>query len=900
MREGRFHIAKGLAAFAVGAAMLLSAAPAGAAVQPYGTNDAGGFRNVLPPGENGIGTLSEYLNFKVSGNYPPHWVDQQPLYDGLLYAAPNLTEDQIPQYYKDATFGVKPGDVESTTSPIPGVTILRDSGYGVAHIYGDSRSDTMFGAGYASARDRLFLMDILRHTGRAQLSSFLGGSLTNRETDRTTWQNGPYTDAELQQQVEALPSEYGQEGAQALQDAKDYVAGINAYIAEVSADPSKLPAEYAASNQLPQPWSLGDVAACAAMVGAIFGKGGGKEIDSAQTMQAMVDRFGKKAGRKAWKGFRSKNDPQAPTTLTKAFPYETNDAFSSKGLALPNRNSVQPVNIGPKLPASRAGSGDGGDTWGDAISNALNEGGQMSNWELVSAAHTNTGHPLGVLGPQVGYYVPQILLELDLHGPGIDSRGAAFPGISFLTLLGHGRDYAWSATTSTADNVDTFAEVLCKDKFHYMYKGKCLAMEKLQRTNSWVPGQFDSTPAGSETLTVYRTVHGMVYARGKVGKKKVAFVTARSTYFHEPDSVVGFERLNDPSYTTSPQQFQQAASAINFLFNWSYLDSQHIAYYMSGTLPQRAKGTSPDFPVFGTGKFDWQGYNPTTHTEKVLGFAKHPQAIDPDYLVSWNNKQAPKFAAADDKYSYGATFRSKMISDRVKAAIANGQKINLAQLVQSMELPATQDIRSFADLPLLFKAVGNPGGALGQAVATLKAWQAGGGNLRDLNKDGVLDENAAAQLMDAWWPRLLTAEFKPALGKKAFDQLQVVLPFGKPVGPGTTPSRLSFSDGWWGYVQKDLQDIYGPKPKGAWARKYCGNGSKQKCRNALRKSLSQALKDTPQYLYGYGSCSSDPQASCWNLNRSTEATAFPAVRTAPAQNRPTFQQTVSILNSVPR
>jgi acyl-homoserine lactone acylase PvdQ len=875
------------------------AAPASAAVQPYGTNDAGGFRNVLPPGENGIGTFPQYQAFNSTGAYPPHWTDQQSLYQNLLYAAPSLTDDQIPNFYKDATFGVQAGDVESTTSPEPGVTIVRDKGYGVPHVYGDTRSDTMFGAGYASARDRLFLMDILRHTGRAQLSSFLGGSVADRQSDRATWQNGAYTEQDLQSQLDAMPQEYGAEGAQAVQDINDYVAGINAYIAQVSSDPTQIPAEYLAANKSPEPWKPTDVVACASMVGAMFGKGGGREVDSALTMQAIVKRFGKKVGRKVWKGFRSKNDPQAQTTLSQKFPYETANAFSKKGLALPDRNTVKPVQIGPPLPTSRQGAGGGDNSIGAAVSQALREGGHASNWELVAARHSATGHPLAVMGPQVGYYVPQILMELDLHGPGIDSRGAAFPGVSFLTLLGHGDDYAWSATTSTADNVDTFAEVLCKDNFHYRYKGQCLPMERLDRTNSWNPGPFDPTPSGSETLTVYRTVHGLVYARGKVGGKKVAFARARTTYFHEPDSVVGFERFNDPNYMTSPEQFQQAASKINFLFNWAYTDSQHIAYYMSGDLPKRAKGTSPDFPVLGTGKFDWQGYNPTTHTENVLPFSAHPQAIDPDYLVSWNNKQAPEFAAADDKYSYGPVFRSQMIADNIKAAIASGP-VTLAQVVQAMEIPATQDLRGYADLPAIFKAIGKPGGKVGQAVATLKAWHNSGSQRRDLNQDGVYDDNAAVTLMDAWWPRLLTAEFKPALGKAAFDQLQVILPFGQPVGPGHTPARTSFSDGWWSYVQKDLRDLYGPKPKGAWARKLCGKGSKKACRSALRKSLGRALKDTPQFLYGYGKCVNDPQPSCWDAIRPIQATAFPATQAFPDQNRPTFQQTDSITQSVPR
>ena len=46
-------------------------------------------------------------------------MDQQPLYDGLIQGAEGLTNETIPDYYKDATFGVKPGDVESTTKPRP-------------------------------------------------------------------------------------------------------------------------------------------------------------------------------------------------------------------------------------------------------------------------------------------------------------------------------------------------------------------------------------------------------------------------------------------------------------------------------------------------------------------------------------------------------------------------------------------------------------------------------------------------------------------------------------------------------------------------------------------------------------------------------------------------------------
>ena len=154
-------------ALTVFAALAFAAAPAFADVQPYGTNDAGGFRNVLPPGEAGTDNALALALFQAAGSVPPHFIDQQPLYDGLLFASPTLTHDDVAKYFKDATFGVREGDVESTESPRPGVIILRDKGYGVPHIYGATDDDVEFGAGYAGAEDRLFLMDVLRHTARA-------------------------------------------------------------------------------------------------------------------------------------------------------------------------------------------------------------------------------------------------------------------------------------------------------------------------------------------------------------------------------------------------------------------------------------------------------------------------------------------------------------------------------------------------------------------------------------------------------------------------------------------------------------------------------------------------------------------------------------------------------------
>jgi acyl-homoserine lactone acylase PvdQ len=898
---GRFPVRMLTTRLALAALLCAIAVPAAAGAAtpaPYGTNDAGGFRNVLPPGEAGVANALQLAQFKLNGSLPKHWADQEPLYDGLLYASPTLTEADVAKYYKDATFGVKPEDIEATISPRTGVTIVRDKQYGIPHIYGDTFEDVEFGAGYAGAQDRLFLIDVLRHTGRATLSSFVGGSAGNRAQDQTQWAIAPYTEADLQKQVDQGLARYGAQGEKVRAGAEAFVAGINQYIDEALLDPTKMPAEYAALGKKPEHFTVTDVIAEASLIGGIFGKGGGAEVKSAQLVRALEKRFGRKKGRRSWADFRSKNDPEAPTTiLKKRFPYETAPAFSKRGLALPDPGSVQftpPVTAADASATKTAALGQ--NTIGTQISHALD--GHASNWLLLPKRKSKSGHPLAVIGPQVGYYLPEILMEEELHGPGFDARGTAFPGVNLMVQLGHGRDYAWSATTATSDNVDTFAEVLCQDDFHYLYKGQCLPMEKLERTNSWTPNAVDSTAPGSETLTVYRTVHGIVYARGTVRGKNVAYALARTTYMHEAESSVGFYALNDPAQVKDYNSFRKAIGGINFAFNWSYVDSRDIGYQLSGCYPKRAKRTSPDLPVFGTGQYDWQGFNPQLQTAKYMSLNQRPHVKNPDYLVSWNNKQAPGWAAADDNFSYGPDHRQAMLVAFVRRALKGGRKVQLHQLVQAMEEPATQDMRVLRDFPIIARVAGQPKNpALRNALALLAKWRAAGGHRRDLNKDGKYDDDAAVTLMDAWWPKLAEAIFRPALGDNALRALRALNDYGE-VRPA--PAAPDFFAGFESYISKDLRDLtQRRKVRGPWSRVYCGGGKLKRCRAAILGSLAAALSVTPGELYGKGDCASDPDAECYDRNRWVEAAAV-TIPPMPFQNRPTFQQAIDIPRRLPR
>jgi len=859
----------------------------------YGKNDAGGFRNVLPPGQNGLDTLGQILNFRANGSLPKHWADQQPLYDNLIYASPTLTDDQVGDYYKDATFGVKKKDRASTVKPRKGVTIIRDKQYGVPRIYGETRSDTMFGAGYASANDRLFLMDVLRHTGRADLTNFLGGA--NINADASQWQNNAYTEKDLKRQLEAPAHGSRKEWQKLRKDVNAYVDGINAYIKAARKIDRLMPGEYAAVGQKLKNWKATDVMATASLFGGIFGRGGGAEVTSAMILRALEARFGVDQGRAIWTGFRSKNNPSAPTTIPQSFPYQTGDSFAPKGLALPDSGTpVTPAKIiyGGST-TSRLASADDSVSIGEAIQQEQLDG-HHSNWELLTAKNSTNGRPVGVLGPQVGYYLPQVLMELELHGPGIDARGASFPGVSMYVQLGRGRDYAWSATSAGSDNVDTFAEVLCGgSKYKYKYKGKCTKMEKLVRDLSWKPNAIDKTPKGSAKLKVYRTVHGLVTHYGTVNGKPVAYVTARTTYLHEADSIMGFRKFNQPDQMKNPKTFHKSASKIQFTFNWAFINAKHTAYYLSGAYPKRAKGTSPDFPVLGTGKYDWQGFDPKNYTMDLLPFKRHPKTKDQGVMVSWNNKPAKDWAAADEQWGFGPFYRSNLIEEKLQDAVSGGKKATLAQVVQSMEESATQDIRAAKVLPTVFEAMGTVSDPeLVAAIDKLKAWMADGGHRRDLDKNGAFEHTDAIQILDAWWPKLLTAQFGPGLGDEAFGEIQQMISFGAVT---SRPSAPGFSDGWWGYSVQDLQRLLTGQPQpGGFPVTFCGNGDAAACATALQDSLKQALTVTPEQLYGAGACVSDPQPSCWNANRARVTAGVTKPSVYPFQNRPTFQQAVSV------
>ncbi|NED72166.1 penicillin acylase family protein [Streptomyces sp. SID9944] len=862
--------------------------------------------DILPPGENGNATLAQILLNQGFGTQPSHAEDQLGPYANLAKGYPALTDDKINSFFNDASFGVPAGQVASTEKPAGrgDVTIVRDKKTGVPHITGTTRYGTEFGAGYAAAEDRLWLMDVFRHVGRGQLTSFAGGAPANQGLEQQFYRNAPYTEADLQAQIDSAVAKAGDRGQQTLADVNAYLAGINAYID--AADPGRyFPGEYVLTGHKDAITNSGtidhfkvtDLVALASVVGSLFGSGGGGEVNNALSLLAAQAKYGVEEGTKVWESFRERNDPEAVLTLHdgQSFPYAAKPA-NPKGQALPDAGSVTDEPLVYDRTGSAATGAAKSATTTAAKSTLSSAKRGMSNALVVSGAHTASGHPVAVFGPQTGYFAPQLLLLQEIQGPGISARGASFAGLSMYVELGRGQDYSWSATTSGQDIIDTYAVELCQDDHHYLYHGACTAMEQVQQANSWKPTVADGTAAGSYTMRVWRTKYGPVQYRATVGGKKVAYTTLRSSYLHEADSIIGFQMLNDPDYVKGPADFQKAAQHINFTFNWFYADSRHTAYYNSGDNPVRASGVDAEFPVWARPAYEWQGWDPAANTADYTPASAHPNSVDQDYYISWNNKQAEDYAAAP--WGEGSVHRGNLLDDRVKKLVAAGG-VTRSALTKAMADAALADLRAEDVLPDLLKvidtsAVTDPTAAA--AVAKLKTWVAAGAQRTETSAGSQTYANAdAIRILDAWWPLLVKAEFEPGLGSDLYTAIGANLPIDEApsAGHGPTGSHAgsAFQYGWWSYVDKDIRAVLGESVQGPLARKFCGNGDLNACRDSLLGTIEQAAGLTAAQVYpGDDQCSAGDQ---WCADSIVQR-ALGGIKHGKIswQNRPTFQQVV--------
>ena len=746
----------------------LAVQPASAATQDFAQTA----RNIIPSGQYG------------SVPIPPGADTQAKMYDGLTPLFDHVTFDDLTQYFKSERFGLDgagPGTNESV--PRAGVQITRDK-FNVPHVQATTYAGGIWAAGWIAAEDRGLLLQQARYDSRVAAIDAPGLDALNLITNLQQFQPSAQTEAEVAKQTSALQGA-GPEGQAVLHDIDTFISGINQYLSIHS--PSTAP------------WTRNDVYALNALKGQFVGQGGGDEARRSQFLGGLRQRLGAAHGTSVFNDLRQFKNPESPTSVDGTFNYG-HIPNNPSGSAILDPGSFQPT---PSVSSA------------DVSAQAPREPTRASNTLMIDADHSNTGHPLMVGGPQIGYFYPGLTYEIDMHAPGLDWRGATsapFPG---YMLIGRGPDFATTLTSSSGDIIDQYAETLCGGSDQkYFYKGQCRTM-----------GTFNAGTLNGDAVKFRTTVHGPVVGYAKVHGTKVAISSKRSSYGKDVLDQLLFRRLST-GQVHDPSSFFNAAALTPQTFNSFYIDSKHVAEYTSGRLPLRPASVDPGLPTKGTGQYEWQGF---------LAANDHIHGVDPSggTMVNWNNISAHGFGAADDNWGgNGSVARVDMLNRNLQR-LKSGGKWSLATVASAMNAAATQDVRAIDTVPLLQRLLAGPAPSprVAQMLSLLVAWRNHGGSRLDRNLDGKIDDPGAA-IMDAAWPKIADAFMKPQLGSQLDELNSLFTRFSQPPG--------GQYDGWYQYFDRDIRHLLGEHVAQPFQNSYCGHGVKSACKQAIWNAIAAA------------------------------------------------------------
>ena len=731
---------------------------------------AGLARNILPSGQYGMPLAPAD--------------DQAILYDGLTPLFDNVTPADLITYFKSEALGPgTDGPLIEDDVPFAGVRILRDK-FNVPHVYSETYEGGVLAAGWIAAEDRGLLLQQARYNGRAAIIDAPGLSAIELIAGLQDFRPSAQTEAVTAKQTQAL-KDAGKEGKAVLRDIDTFVKGINAYLEE--------------SGSTNAPWTRNDVYAVNAVKNQFLGVGGGDEARRTRFLAGLQQRLGARKGKKVFNDLRQFKNPRSITSVDGKFPYGRIPKKPS-GNVIIDPDSFETTYSAPATPPQVA------------------EPFNASNVLMVDKSHSTSGRPIMVGGPQIGYFFPGLVYEIDMHAPGLNWRGATsapFPG---YVLIGRGEDFATTLTSAGGDVTDQYAETLCGGSdTMYRYKGRCRSMEN-----------FDAGTLNGDPYSFLTTVHGPVAGYATVNGRWVAISEKRSSRNKDVLDLLFNRRLSN-GQVDSAKSFFKAAAKTPQTFNSFYIDAKQIAAFTSGRLPIRPKSVDPGLLTNGNGKFEWRGFLPAK---------RHPQGIGAEdgTIVNWNNGLARGFGAADSEWGRnGSVARNDMLTYNLKRLRNGAGKWSPATITSAMNAGATQDIRAIDTVPLLARLLqGSPAPSpmAQQMLDLLVDWRAAGGNRLDLNEDGDIDHPGAA-IMDEAFPKIAQNAMAPILQPQLEELDSLFNIFDQP--PGGQYS------GWYQYMDRDLRALLSKKRlPDEFNIAYCGKGKIGPCRDSIWVAIQAA------------------------------------------------------------
>lgn len=675
-------------------ALALAAAPKASAAIIHATS-------ILPPGESGFVSVAGL----GTGTGSPHLYDQQQLF--------------IEFKRKDAMFD-QPGAAEY---PIAGVRIVRDA-YGVPAITGKTTYDVWWGAGWATAQDRLAQLELYSLSTTGTAAALLGPSYLPMDIEI---RRDFYTAAELTGMFDRLP-------AAMRQRYRAYDAGINAWVDHVNQDRSDLPAEFAALGVKPAHFSIDDLLAIGVYLTRTTPNTDGSELQNMQAIQESGPaKFNKilplrikgqvstiPASDGLFPSLPGRTHEQEVAALARSYAYV-------KNLPIPGADNLGYQYVSgtlPKLPASAfAAAADDGANLINPLS-PIRRGGSY----MVAISDSKTHHSYFFNGPELGFSAPEELYEMELHGPGLQVRGVTAPGAPVIAI-GHNAHIAFGLTSGLSETNSLYVEHLVPGHpDEYYYRGKVRRMDCRDQTFHYraAPSQPDSV-----TLRLCRTVYGPVQER--VGN--IAYARRYATWMKEIDTLTGLAAVDT---ATNIQQVNRAAATLTWNENLMAADDHgNIGYWHPGLLPIRPKNWDERLPLPGDGDAEWQGFLPVS---------ERPHVIDPQqrWLANWNTLPSQGWTTGNDPASErvaGPWFRGAYL-DRLAAALARHPSFDgMNNLIYEAGTIAQQRPLATAELEAAMRTAKGGAGGAAVVLSTILKWD---GSYAIESTNGTVDPGVAA------------------------------------------------------------------------------------------------------------------------------------------------------------
>jgi hypothetical protein len=676
---------------AVTAVMLAIVAPAQARVVRA--------QSILPPGESGFVSVTGLAD----GSGSPHLYDQQ--------------QPFINFQRRDSRFG-RPGTEED---PRPGVKIVRD-GFGIPAITGQTDGDLWWGAGYATAQDRLFELEVFRRATTGHLAEVLGKGYLPMDIET---RRDFYTPAELDKMFASLP-------ASIRSRYRRYRAGVNAWVSHVQQNPGDMPGEFVAIADPVTPFTLEDLLAIGVYLARTTPNGDGSDLDNARALDAsgpaafdrilplrvrgQISTIPRAEGTFPSRPGRTRHDERIGFRRSTRFV---------KGLSLPVAGDLGTY---PDTTAGQVGSARIGGA-GLPI-HPLRPGGSY----MVAVGNGRAPHGLLFNGPELGFSAPEELYELELHGPGLDVRGITAPGAPVIAI-GFNRHVAFGLTSGLSGTNALYAERLVPGhSSEYRFNGHSRHMSCRDETFNYQSPPTDllggSVPgAGQETFKLCRTVHGPVQERAN----GVAYARRYATWKREADTIVGLAAVDT---ARGIHDVDRAMARVTWNENLMAADDRgNIGYWHPGLNPIRPKRWDERLPYPGTGEAEWHG---------LLPVRERPHVIDParGWLTNWNNIPSQGWTTANDPASErvaGRLFRVGWLNRQASPLARHPSFNGLERAIQLAGTTAEQ--RPLAARLLRHVARSTGGGEAGAVLWTILDWD---GSYDNVDANGTVDPGVAA------------------------------------------------------------------------------------------------------------------------------------------------------------